>query len=168
MGIPVKNRTVAEMVEDIAEKSPDAVFYIGSKSGFFFIGTKAVYDADIDGLSNRTFERYKQLLRTIKERIKENSTAHFHIEQNETPEHFARRLKNTGERLASDLATADNYTKVVEKWKHMSLRKVKEAYKKDPVIDSHGIVLLVDGFEAGVWFKEEYKNGGNVNGIEKD
>ena len=163
MGIAVRGRTIAEMVEDIAEKYPDAVFYIGSKSGFFFIGTKTQFDTDIDALSDRTLKRYKQLLHDTKERIKENSTAHFHIEKNETPEHFARRLKSTGERLASDLATADNYTKVVEKWKHMSLRKVKEAYLKDELLDPNGIVLLVDGPEGGVWFKEELEHG-----IEKD
>ena len=167
MSIAVRGRTVAQMIEDIGSVSPDTVFYIGSKSGFFFIGTMDEYKADVDKLSKQIHQYYEDLQVKAKSRLKANVGKSYKINKGELNEKFANRLAMVAKQIKEDLATIDNTTHILDTWRDIPVRKVKSADKKDPLIDPKGIILLVDGPEGGVWFKEEYK-GGMKNGTEKD
>lgn len=167
MSIAVRGRTVAQMVEDIGSASPDTVFYIGSKSGFFFIGTMDEYKADVDKLSKQIHQYYEDLQIKAKNRLKTNVGKSYKINKGELNEKFADRLAMVAKQIKEDLATIDNATRILDTWRDIPKRKVKSADKKDPLIDPEGIILLVDGHEGGVWFREEYK-GGMKNGTKKD
>lgn len=167
MSIAVRGRTVAQMVEDIGSASPDTVFYIGSKSGFFFIGTMDEYKADVDKLSKQIHQYYEDLQIKAQERLRKNTGESYKINKGESHEKFANRLAMVAKQIKEDLATIDNTTRILDTWRDIPVRKVKSADKKDPLLDPKGIMLMVDGPEGGVWFKEEYK-GGMKNGTEKD
>ena len=159
MGIAVRGRTVAEMVKDIGGTSPDTRFYIGAKSGFLFIGTKAEYDAGINALSEKIHDYYVESRKAAQMRLKAAECDVLHIEKGELLEKYAERVLRFGDQIKADLHRVDQCSKILDVWKSVPERKVKEAYKKDELLDPSGIVLLVDGPEAGVWFKEEFENG---------
>lgn len=167
MSIAVMGRTVTEMVDDIGTKSPDTIFYIGSKSGFFFIGTKAEYDESIDVLSAKIKASYQDSIAKAKERLEANTSKSYKIKAKESLESFGDRLALAGKQIKNDLGIVDRNTEILDVWKDIPERKVKSADKKDPLLDPKGVILIVAGPEGGVWFKEELK-GGKANGTEKD
>lgn len=174
----IENITLQERIDAIPEKDEngvDTIIYIGSRSAYYFIGTKTEYERTIDFIS-------KNLLSAMKERLKQlkrwDATYHKWLKQlsevkpDETSETKLKAIAETAEHVANDTENQIRrqkripmHEKNVSEFKPVRTRFTKPPYNRQT--DS-GIVIITEGVEAGrYWDYAEYKGCVPVNDDEE-
>lgn len=140
---------------DALEGNP--VIHIGSKTGFFFIGTKEEYEANIDfvqqDLQATRMEHLSEYLRQLdlyKGKI-------IHPDGDPGTEKYWQLLSDRAKRLswiAQYIQKLENY---LNTFVAIRKREVVEQYDR---IQKDGVVIIVEGKENGeYWSYDEYKEG---------
>lgn len=153
--------TLQEVMETIAD---DVVVHIGAKTAFFFIGTKAEYEANIDLVQQDLQARTMISLEESRNRA----------------DFFKEKILNPDEEAGSDKywkLLADRAYKLSKLYR--AIPKLEDyldtfvAVREREVLDQYdrllgdGIVIVVDGKENGrYWLYEEYQKGVSEDDLE--
>lgn len=145
---------------------PGTIFYVGSESSFFFIGTAEEFDNDIDEIN----KMYKARFKSDRKRVLDNYISDL---CNEAKEHknyktnvadevkLCEYIISRRERLVRNNLLVCKYHTALRDWRDIQDRTVKRCYKRDPSSEfdvPNGLVMIVPGFEQGKWsFYREYK-----------
>lgn len=145
-------RTLQNVMDSISD---DVVVHIGSKTAFFFVGTKAEYEANIDAVQHEIFT--EATLR-LSERKREAAWLRERIGATAEPcekEEWAELMSMAG-RLYKLCGTIPNIEDFIEMFTPFRTRKVLDRYTRI----TGWIAIIVSGKEvAKYWDLEEYKNG---------
>lgn len=145
---------------------PGTIFYVGSESSFFFIGTAEEFDNDIDEINKMYHARFK----TDRKRVLDNyisdlcevAKEHKNYKTNVEDEvKLCEYIISKREQLVRNNLLVCKYHTALRDWCDIQDRIVKRCYKRDP----HGefyipnsLVMIVPGYEQGKWsFYREYK-----------
>ena len=161
-------------LDEAMDLMPDETIYVGSGTGFFFIGKKETSKEDIDGISEHWCSTYKRNFEKAKKNkakwdkcfdkknlLIEEADKIFPMKRDSSKritegfDHYRDRF------MAKYQKISDNYT--LSKKKHetftpMNTRSVRDAYRTS---GNDNLVLLVEGYESGYWFDYEYEEGRN-------
>lgn len=160
------------LIEQIKILNNDEDVYIGSKSAFFFIGKPEEFIRDIDSLDKQLYDMAVRRVSSSKARITTHKNSKPKKDKKEVRRvwvdckrvvkvlEYEDLLKLWENRLKILENTLKNNIKLVENYKHLNKRKVKDVYRN---IDNNANIVIVEGEEASrFWFKSEwerYKNG---------
>lgn len=149
---------MTELDKLVHEQDEDTIICIGSKCAWFFIGTKAEYEADIDQISedllSKGMVRYaRENMRLFTRRVRNIKRL---AEHGETPQPSS--LVN----ISTALRTALLNTAYAARFVPVRSRRIRETYHG---INGKDVKILVEGDEEGkYWDAEEYRaaHGGAV------
>jgi len=143
----------------------EVVLHIGSKTGYFFIGTKDEYYADIDQINNDYIKRIKATIYKYQTLFKPNDKPKpyeewvSHRKYNDESEETKRIDYNSYllKREKNKQCVVDNLPKQQNKldhWIDIDDREVLDVY---PRIQEDGIVVIVEGDEIEeYYYRQEY------------
>lgn len=149
-----------ETLDEVVSMFDDGdILHIGSKVAFFFVGTKAEYESDIDGISKSYEEQLQTRLKTAEDEI--SSTAeklkNLKIGDDEKTIEYAERVQNIAKRYKYLFSYIPKVKKDIKEFTPLRTRKLKERYKRI----NEGYAIIVDGKESGkYWDLSEYKSKG--------
>lgn len=145
-------------IKEALKAVTDETVYIGSGSGFLYIGTKEGFCEKVDSLNEKYLSYFKRSLVEAEKQLNSFRDLTLSREPDEEIDTFAIRLINMGKKIESVQHKQKKIETYLKNWKNIESRKVKEVYAKDPILDENGVVILVDGLESGdYWMKEEVK-----------
>ena len=142
---------MTELDKLVHDQDEDTIICIGSKSAWFFIGTKAEYEADIDQiseglLSKGMVRRARENMRLFKHRVRNIKRL---AERGETPQ--ATSLVNINSALNKALIN----TAYAARFAPVRSRRIRDTYHG---INGKDVKILVEGDEEGkYWDAEEYR-----------
>ena len=145
---------------------PGTIFYVGSESSFFFIGTAEEYNNDIDEINKMYQARFKldrtRVLTNLVEGLYDNVRVHKNYKTNKEDENaLCDYIYDSQEKLARNLMLVAKYHGATNGWQDIQDRIVRKCYKRDPASEfdvPNGLVMIVNGCEQGKWsFYREYK-----------
>lgn len=152
----IHKMTLVDAIHAVEADYPGTIFYVGSESSFFFIGTAEEFDNDIDGL-NKEFKSFFK-----KEKKKKGSDLKDMFVTNSK--------KNTDELMKHIFYNQDDIIRTIQKagraydastfWVDIDKRTVNMCYIRDSAgeFNDGGLVMIVPGYECGKWsFYHEYK-----------
>lgn len=156
-----------KLQERIEALEGDPIIHIGSKSSFFFVGTKEEYEKNIDVVSADLLEGLKNSLASMKHddklfahNISELSKFNPEIKDETEIRRFVTLAKHTCNGIRSAIRRAKS---IPETEKNISeFVPVRERYSSEPQnrLQGDGIIIIVQGCETGkYWSYDEYKNG---------
>lgn len=141
----------------VSKLPPQETLYIGSASGFFFIGTVTEFERKIDGITDRYRESFRKTAISHENRLHGMTHECLKKKDDENAFEFAQRLIDLGEAIKREIKTADKARKRNAEFTDIRDRKVSDIYEKGIY---HGIAIIVDGAEnGGYWTKEEWESG---------
>lgn len=155
-----------DAIHAIEADYPGTIFYVGSESSFFFIGTAEEFDNDIDEINKVYHARFKtdrkRVLNNFVEDLYYNINDHKRYRTNKEDEvALCDYIRNSQDKLARNLMLVSKYHDAVNNWRDIQHRIVKRCYKRDPSSEfdvPNGLVMIVPGYEQGKWsFYREYK-----------
>lgn len=159
---------IKTLTQLIAELPDDQTLHIGAKCNYFFCGTKAEYETDIDKVSDQLLEGMHAERRKLLARKKRFPTTYNKVakltpdtEDEETLKKLAR-AASTLANAANGIISANRRLPVVEQniaeFKPVRGRNVLDFY---PCLDeADGVNIIVEGCEEGrYWTVDEYRNG---------
>ncbi len=118
----------------INKASDDEILFIGASSSFFFIGTKAEYEKDIEGIQNDYIKEAERLISVNKSRL--------------NPSDLPEKRRKAYER------TIKNLTDYIKNFTPFGCRKIVGEYPRGI---EKGTILVTEGKETGgYWFRSEY------------
>ncbi len=156
------------ILEVVESWDGDDMFYVGSKSGFLFIGTKGEL---IDGL-HKVSDQFKNLYRDEYEKSKAFLTKEIYKpikpKEGETLKMYSKRLGGIANRIAHEEDVIQTLYKRVSTFKDMENRKIKDIYEKI-LPEEPGIAIIIEGFDVGkYWSLAEYKDKNFVEPKDED
>jgi len=148
---------LADAIHAVETDYPGTIFYIGSESSYFFIGTAEEFDNDIEGLN----KEYKALFKKEKAKkggiLKDMFVDGYHMKTDELMEHV---FYNQDE-IIRTIQKACRMYDASTNWTDIEKRIVKKCYIRDSLgeFNEGGLVMIVPGYECGKWsFYHEYKS----------
>lgn len=152
----INKMTLMDAIHAVEADYPGTVFYVGSESSYFFIGTAEEFDDDITGLN----KYYKEFFKN--EKSKKGADLKYIFDSNYK--------KNTYELMEYVFDRQDEMIRIISKacraydastnWINIDKRTVKNCYIRDTLgeFNEGGLVMIVPGYENGKWaFYHEYK-----------
>ena len=147
--------------EAMREMDDNTIVHIGSKTMFFFIGTKSEYEHKIDTVEKDLIAKMKSYLETGRHEIKTTLAYLADPERSSSIRDAseAERLRLIGlraERLARRCAFVTAMSAYLENYKPIRQRKVKDFYRR---LQNDGVCNIVTGSEsASYWYYSEFLN----------
>ena len=136
---------------------PGTIFYVGSESSYFFIGTAEEFDRDIVDIG----KEYKKQFRTINKRTsRELKDELIDLSSYKNTDEFSEKIYDRSEDLIRSIAKTSKYHDAYNNWVDIEKRTVKQCYVRDSVgeFNDGGLVMIVPGYENGKWaFYHEYQ-----------
>lgn len=159
---------IITLQQQMDKLAADEIVHIGSKSGYFFCGTKAEYEANIDAVSDELLaemKRVRQNLLGYKTRFPKNFEKLTEFDPTTGDEDALRKLARTALLMsngAEKVIQANRRLPIVEQniaeFKQVRERIVLDFY---PCLEeADGWNVVVEGIEEGqFWTLDEYRNG---------
>ena len=166
------------LTQQIAELEDDQIIHIGAKCNFFFCGTKAEYETDIDAISNQMLAEMQEVRRNLlRDKIR------FYELWGQLSGHMASILADPGAVLDPDDRRTYTKTALLANSLAVLLKKMPIVNRRIPVLeqniknfkpvrertvldfyprleDGAGVNIIVEGCEKGLfWTVDEYRNG---------
>lgn len=138
-------------------EAPNLIISVGSKSAYFFVGTRAEYEECIDLISEdfendmfATIRSYEVRAANLRTALKENLFKRSPMRTIEAQRDYAERdLKNALD-IIKEAKTR------LSRWTPLREREIKDTYKRLNIND--GICVIVSGNEVGeCWTREDFK-----------
>lgn len=147
-----RNKVLDEAVAEYADS--DEILHIGSASGFFFIGTAAEYEKEIDEMSTAWINYFHFQLDKCRKTISRIMTTPVTTRKDEVPSQYGKRLAAIGKQLCTELAAEPKHQSHIDEFRSMRDRKVIEVYRR---IEDNTVAIIVSGDEQGsFWNKAEW------------
>lgn len=147
---------LGDAIHAVEADYPGTIFYVGSESSYFFIGTAEEFGNDIAGL-NKEFKAFFKREKTKKGgMLKAMFIDGYHMKTNELMEHV---LYNQDEMIRTIKKACRMYDASTN-WTDIEKRTVKQCYIRDSLgeFNDGGLVMIVPGYENGKWaFYHEYQ-----------
>ena len=147
--------TVDYFMQHIAD--PTQLYSVGSKSGFFFIGTRSEWNRYIDDLSKKHL-KYLKSHRTAAKRNAKRA----HERLNREPIKFicGKNLEETIAYLNSVVKTGNRryiyFDRLVKAFTPFRMREIKDIYSR--MVEADGTNIIVGGLDTGnFWMREEFE-----------
>lgn len=166
------------LTQQIAELEDDQIIHIGAKCNFFFCGTKAEYETDIDAISNQLLAEMQEVRRNLlRDKIR------FYELWGQLSGRMASILADPGAVLAPDDQKAYSRAAQLANSLTVLLKRMPSVNRRIPVLeqnikefkpvrertvldfyprleDGAGVNIIVEGCETGhFWTVDEYRNG---------
>lgn len=139
--------TLADVIDNLPD---DQVIYIGSDTGFFFIGSKAEYYRDIERISQDYLQTAHKKLKEHLKRIKKLN------EDLKKPVVDFAQTKTIQGKIRTAVEKAQYNESYISSFEPITDRKVVEIYNR---LQGDGICVIVTGAENGkYWSVEEYRD----------
>lgn len=158
--------TLRDAIRAVDADYPGTIFYVGSESSYFFIGTAEEFDRDIDSINVTYKERFKidrkrvldNYVSDLYEAVKEHKKYKTNVKDEVS---LCEYIINKREQLVRNNLLVCKYHTALRDWCDIQDRIVKRCYKRDAQGEfdiSNGLVMIVPGYEQGKWsFDREYK-----------
>lgn len=148
--------TVDYFMQHLAD--PNQLYNVGSKSGFFFIGTYSEWNKYIDDLSRK---RLKYLKNRRKAAKREVERAQGRLNRKPIKLIFGKDLEGTIAYLNSVVIKGSrqyaHYNRLVKAFTPFRTREIKDIYSRATEID--GTNIIVDGLDTrDFWLREEFES----------
>lgn len=165
--------TVDQAIHKVAADYKDVVFYVGSKTTFFFIGTAEEWDAfGIDEnigqkhYENFVFNKYRsaaEYMQIMKDMVTPVKNVRQLTDKEKT------KIDDILDKLSKRKLACEQawdkmcyYENAVRTFQPITQRKVRNIFAKDPQADTdvpNGLIINLDGYEdGGYWFYHEFKD----------
>ncbi len=154
----INKMTLGDAIHAVEADYPGTVFYVGSESSYFFIGTAEEFDNDISGID----KEYKAFFK--REKAKKGSALKDMIIDNYRIRTNDELMENVSDRQDEIIRTIQKACRAYDastNWVDIEKRTVKQCYVRDPLgeFNDGGLVMIVPGYENGKWaFYHEYKS----------
>ena len=157
--------TVDYFMQHLAD--PNQLYNVGSKSGFFFIGTRSEWNRYIDALSRK---RLKYLKNRRKAAKREVERAQGRLNRKPVKLIFGKDLEGTIAYLNSVVIKGSrqyvHFNRLVKAFTPFRAREIKDIYSRATEID--GTNIIVDGLDTGdFWLREEFEGTLRLGKYEK-
>lgn len=145
-----------DAVHAVEEDYPGTVFYIGSESSYFFIGTAEEFDRDIAKIGTE----YKKQFRGLNKKTSKDLKDFLHDLSTYSGDEFSEKIYDQEEELARSIGKVSKYYDAYHHWIDIEKRTVKNCYVRDQIgeFNEGGLVMIVPRYEDGKWaFYHEYQ-----------
>ena len=147
--------TVDYFMQHLAD--PSQLYNVGSKSGFFFIGTRSEWNKYIDDLSKK---RLKYLKNRRKAAKREVERAQGRLDRKPIKLIFGKDLEGTIAYLNSVVIKGSRqyarFNRLVKAFTPFRTREIKDIYSR--TVKTDGVNIIVDGLDRGdYWMREEFE-----------
>ena len=144
--------TLRETIEQY--KGTNKTLCIGSQSAYFYNGTAENWEAEAEKYNNAWYAYFMKLDTNHRRRVKNMLSAPIFKKPDETPEQYAERLCNLGDRLKEMLELSEKYAERIDNFKPMMNREVTQV---NTLIRENNIGIIVEGDEQGsFWDIDEW------------
>lgn len=148
---------LADAIHAVETDYPGTIFYVGSESSYFFIGTAEEFDRDIAKIG----AEYKKQFRGANKRTsRELKDELMDLSSYKNRDEFSEKIYDRSEDLIRNILKTSKYHDAYHNWIDIDKRTVKECYVRDAIgeFNEGGLVMIVLGYENGKWaFYHEYK-----------
>ena len=157
--------TVDYFMQHLAD--PNQLYNVGSKSGFFFIGTRSEWNKYIDALSKKRLKHLKNRRKAAKREVER---AQGRLNRKPVKLIFGKDLDGTIAYLNSVVIKSSrqcaHYNRLVKAFTPFRAREIKDIYSRATEID--GTNIIVDGLDTrDFWLREEFEGTLRLGKYEK-
>ena len=147
--------TIDYFMQHLAD--PNQLYNVGSKSGFFFIGTRLEWNKCIDALSRKRLKYLRNQRTTAKKNAKR---AQERLDQKPIKLIFGKNLEETIAYLNSVVETGNRqylyFDRLVKAFTPFRTREIKDIYSR--MVKADGVNIIVDGLDTrDFWLREEFE-----------
>ena len=147
--------TIDYFMQHLAD--PNQLYNVGSKSGFFFIGTRSEWNKYIDDLSKKHL-KYLKSHRTAAKR--EAKRAQERLNREPIKLICGKDLEGTTAYLNSVVKTGNRkyiyFNELVKAFTPFRTREIKDIYPR--MVKADGVNIIVDGLDiSDYWMREEFE-----------
>lgn len=147
---------LTDAIHAVEADYPGTIFYVGSESSYFFIGTAEEFDRDISQIG----AEYKKQFRGINKRTSRELKDELLNLASYRNDEFSEKIYYQSEELTRNIAKTSKYYDAYHNWIDIEKRTVKQCYVRDSIgeFNDGGLVMIVPGYENGKWaFYHEYQ-----------
>lgn len=147
---------LADAIHAVEADYPGTVFYVGSESSYFFIGTAEEFDRDIAGIGAEYKKQFRGTNKRTSIELKDELTDLSSYRSDD----FAEKIYYQSEDLIRNIQKTSKYYDAYHNWIDIEKRFVKQCYVRDSIgeFNEGGLVMIVLGYENGKWaFYHEYQ-----------
>lgn len=146
---------------------PNRLYNVGSKSGFFFIGTRSEWNKCIDALSRKRLKHLKNRRKAAKREVER---AQGRLSRKPVKLIFGKDLEGTIAYLNSVVIKGSrqyaHFNRLVKAFTPFRTREIKDIYSRATEID--GTNIIVDGLDTrDFWLREEFEGTLRLGKYEK-
>ena len=157
--------TVDYFMQHLAD--PNQLYNVGSKSGFFFIGTRLEWNKCIDALSRKRLKHLKNRRKAAKREVER---AQGRLNRKPVKLIFGKDLEGTIAYLNSVVIKGSrqyvHFNRFVKAFTPFRAREIKDIYSRATEID--GTNIIVDGLDTrDFWLREEFEGTLRLGKYEK-
>lgn len=152
----INKMTLGDAIHAVETDYPGTIFYVGSESSYFFIGTAEEFDNDIPGINKEFKAFFKREMAKKGGMLKDMFIDGYHMKTYELMEHVFDRQDEMERTIAKACRAYDASTN----WIDIDKRTVRQCYVRDSLgeFNEGGLVMIVPGYENGKWaFYHEYQ-----------
>ena len=147
--------TIDYFMQHLAD--PSQLYNVGSKSGFFFIGTRSEWNKYIDDLSRKRLKHLKNRRKAAKREVER---AQERLNREPIKLIFGKDLEGTIAYLNSVVIKGSrqcaHYNRLIKAFTPFRTREIKDIYSRATEID--GTNIIVDGLDTrDFWLREEFE-----------
>lgn len=154
--MPKMNRAISTLDDTVKSYGKDDVLYIGSQSGFFFIGDKTEYEKRIDDISSKYETALASRLSAAQKDFENMTDKLLYLKkaESETIIEYADRVQRTGKEYKRLHSLLPKIKEEKENFTALRTREVKDSYSKEV---EGGFAIIIEGNEiGGYWMKSEW------------
>ena len=157
--------TVDYFMQHLAD--PNQLYNVGSKSGFFFIGTRSEWNRHIDALGRKRLKHLKNRRKAAKREVER---AQGRLSRKPIKLIFGKDLEGTIAYLNSVVIKGSrqyaHFNRLVKAFTPFRTREIKDIYSRATEID--GTNIIVDGLDTrDFWLREEFEGTLRLGKYEK-
>ena len=147
--------TIDYFMQHLAD--PNQLYSVGSKSGFFFIGTYSEWNKYIDDLSKKRLKYLKSRRTAAKRKVKR---AQERLSREPIKLIFGKDLEETIAYLISVVKSGNRkyiyFNRLVKAFTPFRTREIKDIYSR--AVKADGVNIIVDGLDTrDFWLREEFE-----------
>ena len=157
--------TIDYFMQHLAD--PNQLYNVGSKSGFFFIGTRSEWNKYIDDLSKKRLKHLKNRRKAAKREVER---AQERLNREPIKLIFGKDLEGTIAYLNSVVESGNRkyiyFDRLVKAFTPFRTREIKDIYSR--AVKADGVNIIVDGLDTrDFWLREEFEGTLRLGKYEK-
>ena len=148
--------TIDYFMQHLAD--PNQLYNVGSKSGFFFIGTRSEWNKCIDALSRKRLKHLKNRRKAAKREVER---AQGRLDRKPIKLIFGKDLEGTIAYLNSVVIKGSrqyaHFNRLIKAFTPFRTREIKDIYSR--AVKADGVNIIVEGLDTGnFWMREEFES----------